>query len=106
MGSIEKAAAFQAALNAVLTYLDENGLASIPLLPPISSKDSDPDPALSTSDAPPTDAPPEPTTTSSDSNSDTLATELTSLQQHAKDLFSRRQRLKESASIVTGILDA
>jgi hypothetical protein len=97
----EKAAAFQAALDAVLTYLDEKGLASIPLLPPASS--TDPDPA-SSSDAP-TDAPSEPTA-SSDPNPDTLALQLTTLQQHAKDLFSRRQRLKDSASIVTGILDA
>ncbi|GAC75171.1 hypothetical protein PANT_14c00075 [Moesziomyces antarcticus T-34] len=97
----QKAAAFQAALDAVLTYLDEKGLASIPLLPPASS--TDPDPA-SASDAP-TDAPSEPTA-SSDPNPDTLALQLTSLQQHAKDLFSRRQRLKDSASIVTGILDA
>ncbi|ETS60015.1 hypothetical protein PaG_06006 [Moesziomyces aphidis] len=97
----QKAAAFQAALDAVLTYLDEKGLASIPLLPPASS--TDPDPA-SSSDAP-TDAPSEPTA-SSDPNPDTLALQLTTLQQHAKDLFSRRQRLKDSASIVTGILDA
>ncbi|CBQ73642.1 conserved hypothetical protein [Sporisorium reilianum SRZ2] len=110
-----KAASFQVAMDNVLTYLDKNGLASIPLLPlPDTSTASTDQPASEPTETlkPPsttaTKEPPAPTTasTATDATPSSLQTEITQLQQRAKDLFDRRQRLKESASIVGGILDS
>ncbi len=42
----------------------------------------------------------------SSASTKTLEEEISQLQQQAKELFDRRQRLKESASIVLGILDS
>ncbi|SJX63481.1 uncharacterized protein SRS1_14237 [Sporisorium reilianum f. sp. reilianum] len=105
-----KAASFQVAMDNVLTYLDKNGLASIPLLPLPETSPSTDKPASEPTETPTTatQEPPAPTTasTATDATPSSLQTEITQLQQRAKDLFDRRQRLKESASIVGGILDS
>jgi hypothetical protein len=118
----QKAKAFEEALDTVLSWVEKNGLASIPLLPL-------PDPgtgsksgglkgnvAAAAVDAPrakeepPKDAAekedPDATTNKDAATGPSLEEQISELQQKAKELFDRRQRLKESASIVTGILES
>lgn len=118
----QKAKAFEEALDTVLSWVEKNGLASIPLLPL-------PDPgtgsmsgalkdnvAAATVDAPrakeepPKEAAekedPDATTNKDAATGPSLEEQISELQQKAKELFDRRQRLKESASIVTGILES
>ncbi|TKY84820.1 hypothetical protein EX895_005900 [Sporisorium graminicola] len=111
----QKAASFQLAMDNVLAYLEKNGLASIPLLPlpesnSTDTKDTAPQSTESPKDAASTTiqdaAPAVPASTSAEASPPSLQTEITLLQHQAKDLFDRRQRLKESASIVGGILDS
>lgn len=111
-----KAASFQLAMDNVLTYLEKNGLASIPLLPLPETTTASTDPSAEAAPQPtetPKEAsttanhdPPAPAASTSIDTTPSLQTEITQLQQQAKDLFDRRQRLKESASIVGGILDS
>ncbi|SPO26714.1 uncharacterized protein UTRI_04021_B [Ustilago trichophora] len=120
-----KATSFQAALSNVCTYLEKNGLASIPLLPipdtsvtetkavenaaeaTASTAEPTKDAASTTIETTTTTAQDQGKNDSTKQNSGpTLEKDITSLQQQAKELFNRRQRLKESASIVSGILDS
>lgn len=131
-----KAGSFQNAFESVLTYLDKNGLASIPILPlPISAEQSTlqqtdtttatnaeaasistketSEAAASTAKASgdATQSKPDDETNKDQADKPTVPTpsleeQISHLQAQAKDLFDRRQRLKESASIVTGILDS
>ena len=111
---VGKAAAFQTSLDSVLTYLEKNGLASIPLLPlPDATTTAGGEKAEDATTAEGGESIPKPPaeTTKADAgkgaeSSSTLDSDIANLQQQAKDLFDRRQRLKESASIVSGILDS
>ncbi|KAJ1023906.1 hypothetical protein NDA13_004740 [Ustilago tritici] len=118
----QKAKAFEEALDTVLSWVEKNGLASIPLLPL-------PDPGTGSKsgglkdnvtaaavDAPRAkEEPPkeaaekeyqDATTNKDAATGPSLEEQISELQQKAKELFDRRQRLKESASIVTCILES
>lgn len=117
----QKARAFEMAMEGVMDWVEKNGLASIPILPAPSGKSQEA--GATAGEATPTIADPaakqEPTKeeaekkvadqTAKEDDAGaklSLEQEISLLQQQAKDLFDRRQRLKESASIVTGILDS
>ncbi|SPO26432.1 uncharacterized protein UTRI_04021 [Ustilago trichophora] len=119
-----KATSFQTALNNVLTYLEKNGLASIRLLSLAETLATDAksnesavesttstveparDPACTTIETESKTQEQAKSQTTKQTGDSTLEQDITSLQQQAKELFNRRQRLKESASIVSGILDS
>lgn len=131
-----KAKAFEAAIENVLVYLDKNGLASLPLVsmprPQSGEQDmaakqvtaqttakqpteesQDPQPAADPNQAEGQQgsaaaaaAEANDASTLSQSTPLTLQSDIDRLQHQAKQLFDQRQRLKESASIVTAILDS
>ncbi len=130
-----KAAVLRGTMDEALGYLEKCGLASVPLLPlplttdgaagkeaggesaSIAGQGAEPtsttvaaatdDQTGATSTAAITSAT-EATTTTKETEvaSSHLSHQIELLQQQARDLFDRRQRLKESASIVGGILDS
>lgn len=108
----EKAQAFEAALQSVLTHLERQGLAFVPLLPlpalDATSSNAEVEQAnqQTASSAPPVE---DPIGTTNDNDAietapSSLAQQTQALQQQAKQLYGRRQRLTEAASIVAGIL--
>lgn len=123
-----KAKAFRAAMDSVLSYLEKNGLASIPLLSlpnaapgsgethAVDTAKSDSEQPQNESNSPPVNNPtiessqPDPPVPSATSqprvSTSTLHTDIERLQHQAKQLFEQRQRLKESASIVGAILNS
>ena len=96
MLKMAKAKGLEMAMTAVLESLEKNGLASVPLLelPKEAEGKAEVEDDTATTGQPEAQSSP------------ALHSEIERLQQQAKDLFDRRQRLKESASIVGGILDS
>ncbi|PWZ00198.1 hypothetical protein BCV70DRAFT_200345 [Testicularia cyperi] len=129
---VQKANNFSTALEDVLSYLEKNGLAALPAVEPeadtaTSSSSTErikgKDPAAGTESlpgngaAPTTDAaadkdalPPTAAATSKPQDPESLKLQLKqdteALQTEATQLFNRRQRLRESAAMVAGILDS
>ena len=117
-----KAKALEVAMSSVLEWLEKNGLASVPLLdlprqgeePKEESKGATQgvadtisgETANSTAERTTTAPSSSTATATATTSTSTLQSEIDRLQLQAKDLFDRRQRLKESASIVGGILDS
>lgn len=111
-----RAEGFKQALESVLAWVEKNGLASIPLLPLPEADTAQEGEAGAGAEAPASQAiekeseaiPKEGAaeSTKEAAKGRSLEEEISQLQQQAKELFDRRQRLKESASIVTGILDS
>lgn len=91
-----RAKGLEIAMTGVLESLEKNGLASVPLLELPKEAEGKAEVEDDTATTGQTEA----------QSSPALHSEIERLQQQAKDLFDRRQRLKESASIVGGILDS